>query len=328
MPTSDSPHTAGVPPATASVELPKVPVVEAIALMLALLVAVFAFQLNASMLSPALKTMEVELETTEAQIGLTQTAFFTAAALFSLFLPRWGDLIGRRKVLVGMLAITAVGCVISAIAPNVTVLFVGRVIQGVCGPTISLTLIMLRQQVPNEKQYALLMGILASVNGGIAGVDALAGGWLAGTFGFRSIFWVMAVICALGVVSVRLFTRESTAEETMPMDWLGVLPLTVSIGSLLIAFNEAGKLADANWLMVVGLLVLGGIGIAVFLKIEAKVPHPLVTVTYLKQRRTWALLSTTVLTMTSVFAVMNGIIPNLAQDATYGPGVDTNMVSW
>ena len=70
----------------------------------------------------------------------------------------------------------------------------------------------------------------------------------------------------------------------MPMDWLGVLPLTVSIGSLLIAFNEAGKLAAANWLMVVGLLVLGGIGIAVFLKIEAKVPHPLVTVTYLKQR--------------------------------------------
>ena len=44
MPTSDSPHTAGVLPATASVELPKVPVVEAIALMLALLVAVFAFQ--------------------------------------------------------------------------------------------------------------------------------------------------------------------------------------------------------------------------------------------------------------------------------------------
>lgn len=45
MPTSDSPHTAGVPPAaTASVELSKIPVAEAIALMMALLVAVFAFQ--------------------------------------------------------------------------------------------------------------------------------------------------------------------------------------------------------------------------------------------------------------------------------------------
>ena len=62
-------------------------------LMIALLVAVFAFQLNASMLAPALATMEVELDATPAQIGMTQTAFFTAAALFSVFLPRWGDLI-------------------------------------------------------------------------------------------------------------------------------------------------------------------------------------------------------------------------------------------
>ena len=34
---------------------------------------------------------------------------------------------------------------------------------------------------------------------------------------------------------------------------------------------------------------------------------------YLKQRRTWALVSTTLFTMTGVFAVMNGLIPNLAQ---------------
>ena len=72
-------------------------------IVLSLLVAIFAFQLNASMLSPALATMERELQATTAEIGLTQTAFFTAAALFSLFLPRWGDLIGRRKVMMGML---------------------------------------------------------------------------------------------------------------------------------------------------------------------------------------------------------------------------------
>ncbi len=97
-------------------------------LMLALLTAVFAFQLNASMLAPALATMEVELNATTAEIGLTQTAFFTAAALFSLFMPRWGDLIGRRKVLVGMMVVTAIGSVVAALAPNVTVLFIGRVI--------------------------------------------------------------------------------------------------------------------------------------------------------------------------------------------------------
>lgn len=58
-----------------------------VALMAALMASVFAFQLNASMLSPALTTMERELNTSSSQISLTQTVFFTACALFSLFLP-------------------------------------------------------------------------------------------------------------------------------------------------------------------------------------------------------------------------------------------------
>lgn len=301
--------------------------VRTVPLMLALLAAVFAFQLNASMLSPALATMEKELNATSAQIGLTQTAFFTAAALFSLFLPRWGDLIGRRKVLVGMMAFTAIGCVVAALAPNVTVLFIGRVIQGVAGPTVPLCLIMLRQQIPDEKQYALLLGILTSVNGGIGGVDALLGGWLAGSFGFRSIFWVMAAVCVVAVIVAQLFTTESTAEETAPMDWAGVAPLAVAIGALLIAFNEAGKLGDAHWLLVAVLAIVGVAGVMIFWKVEQKVAHPLVTIDYLAQRRTWALLLTTLLTMTGVFAVMNGLIPNIAQ-AAEGPGLAADVVSW
>lgn len=74
-----------------------------VALMAALLVAIFAFQLNASMLSPALVAMEIELNTTAVEIGNTQTVFFTAAALFSLFLPRLADLAGRKKYLLACL---------------------------------------------------------------------------------------------------------------------------------------------------------------------------------------------------------------------------------
>ncbi|MYR59401.1 MFS transporter, partial [Streptomyces sp. SID625] len=59
------------------------------ALMTALLAACTAFQLNASMLSPALVTMARELHTDETNTGLSQTVFFTASAMFSLFLPRY-----------------------------------------------------------------------------------------------------------------------------------------------------------------------------------------------------------------------------------------------
>lgn len=301
-----------------------------VGLMIALLCAIFAFQLNASMLSPALAAMREELATTDAQIGVTQTAFFAAAALFSLFLPRWGDLIGRKKIIFGMLLMTGIGCVISALAPNVSVLAVGRVVQGVAGPTVPLALIMLHQEVRDPKRYAGLMAILTSVNGGIAGVDSLLGGWLAGTWGFRAVFWCMAIICFLAVLAVGVWTSDSNSNEAgAKMDWPGVISLLIVFGSVYFIFQELGKLGDARWLMIVILIVVAAVFAVIFWRIESNKKDPLVAVHYLKQRRTWALLTTTLLVMTGVFAVMNGLIPNFAQVAEpTGVGLAPETVSF
>lgn len=301
------------------------------AVMTALLVACFAFQLNASMLSPALVLMEKELNTTAAMIGLTQTVFFTAAALFSLFLPRLGDMIGRRKLLTSMMVLTAVGCVISALAGvtgSVALLFIGRTIQGVAGPTVPLCLIMLRVAVPDPKRYGTLMGVITAINGGIAGVDAIAGGWLAQNFGFDSVFWTMAVIAVIAAFAVRFLTDESTVDQPQPMDWLGTFYLVVAVGSALIAINEIAKLQNANWLVVIGLVIAAAIFFMLFWRQEGNTEHPLVTRHYLSSRSTWALLLTTVLTMTGIFAIMNGIVPSIAQDTKFGAGLGADVVSF
>ena len=301
------------------------------AVMTALLVACFAFQLNASMLSPALRVMAKELKTTDDVIGLTQTVFFTAAALFSLFLPRLGDMIGRRKLLTGMMALTAVGCALSALAGmtgSVALLFVGRVIQGVAGPTVPVCLIMLRVAVPDPKRYGTLLGVITAVNGGIAGVDALAGGWLAQNFGFGSVFWTMAVIAALAAVAVAFLTDESLVPGDHRMDWSGTISLVVAVGALLIIFNELAKLSNANFWLVAGLFLLAALSAAAFWIQEDTTSQPLVATVYLQSRSTWALLLTTTLTMTGVFAVMNGLVPGLAQDTDYGPGLSPDVVSF
>ncbi|MEV5240776.1 MFS transporter [Streptomyces cinnamoneus] len=297
-------------------------------LVAALLTACIAFQLNASMLSPALKSIEDSLGATSAEIGLTQTAFFTSAALFSLFLPRLGDVLGRRKVLVGMLALMAVGCVVAALAQSVPMLFVGRVIQGASGPTVPLCLIMLRVEVTEPKRYGTLLGVITAVNGGIAGVDSLAGGFLADNHGFQSVFWVMAAVAAVATVLVATLTPETKVPAADRMDWPGVALLVVSVGSLLIALNEAGKLGAARWAEVAGLVVLSAIAFALFWRTEDRSSHPLVATRHLKQRGTWATLLTTVLTMTGVFAVMNGLIPSFAQDAEAGLGMSAEESAW
>ena len=212
-------------------------------------------------------------------------------------------------MLCGMLLITGIGCVISALAPNVEVLMIGRVLQGVAGPVVPLCLIMLHQRVTEDARYARLMAILTSVNGGIAGVDAILGGWLAGNFGFRSVFVVMAVVAALAVVLVFALTQESTAEETPKMDWAGVVPLGIAFLAIYLAIDEIGALAEANWGLVAILVIVAAVFFVLFWNIESRKKDPMVTTHYLKQRRTWGLLLTTLLTMTGVFAIMNGVVP-------------------
>jgi hypothetical protein len=212
------------------------------ALMVALLAACVAFQLNASMLSPALVTMGNELNTDQATIGLSQTWFFTAAALFSLFLPRLSDIVGRKKILVGMMLLMAVGSVIAAMAPDVTWLFVGRIIQGVSGPTVPLCLIMLRSAVTNPRKYGTLMGLITAVNGGVAGVDSFVGGYFAENFGFRSIFWLMVALALVATVLIAVLAGESKPAAGTTMDWLGVFFIVIAVGALLTALNEGAKL--------------------------------------------------------------------------------------
>ncbi len=280
------------------------------------------------MLSPALKNIEDSLGASSAEIGLTQTAFFTSAALFSLFLPRLGDVIGRRRVLAGMLGLMVVGSVVAALATSVPMLFAGRIIQGVCGPVVPLCLIMLRVEVkqpealrhPDRRDHRgqrryrrrrLPCGRLPRRPPRLP-----------------SVFWAMVVVAALATVLVATLTPESKAPTATRMDWPGVTLLVVSVGSLLTALNEAGKLAAANWPLIAVLLVVSAAAFALFWRTENRSGHPLVATRHLKQRATWATLLTTVLTMTGVFAVMNGLIPAFAQDAQAGLGMSAEASAW
>ncbi|OCG23873.1 multidrug ABC transporter [Gilliamella sp. wkB108] len=296
-------------------------------LMVALLAACVAFQLNASMLSPVLVTITKELGTNDAAVGLSQTSFFIAAALFSLFLPRLSDIKGRKKVLTGMLLIMTLGTVLAAIAPNIEVLYAARIIQGVSGPVVPLCLLMLSYEVKDVKQYGMLMGIVTAVNGGIAGVDAIAGGVLATQFGFRSVFWVIAVVAAISTYFVYRFASESKPSAGTKMDWLGVLLIVLTIAALLLALNEAGKLANANWFIVIGLTLFAIICFILFWNVEKRNKQPLVTTIHLKKRSTWALLLTTTLTMTGIFAVVNGLVMSIAQNHEIGFGLDPDWAS-
>ena len=244
-----------------------------------------------------------------------------------LFLPRLSDIVGRRKILIIMLGVMSLGGLIAALAPNIGVLMVARAMQGIAGPTIPMTLIILRSQVKEEVRLGTLMGLLAAINGGVAGIDVILAGWLAENYGFRSVFWLIAIIGIIATVVVAFGAPESKPSDNVKMDWAGAALLVISVLCITLGVNEAGKAGEANWLYVIAMFIIGPAVFVAFWKYENRHDQPLVAPKYLSRRHTWALLATTVLTMTGVFAAVNGLAVSLAQNPDAGFGLEADKAS-
>src|SRR5699024_2588607 len=147
--------------------------------------------------------------------------------------------------------------------------------------TIPMTLIILRSQVKNEVRLGTLLGLVAAINGGVAGVDVLVSGWMAENWGLRSVVWLIAIVGFIAVAMVAIWAAESKPSRGIKVDWCGALFLVTSVCASTYAVNEAGKDSNANWIVVIIGLVIGLAVMAGFWKWENKLDQPPVALKYL-----------------------------------------------
>ena len=93
-----------------------------------------------------------------------------------------------------------------------------------------------------------------------------------------------------------------------------------------IAIDESQKLLNARFWIISLLVCVSIVFFIIFWQIEKHISNPMVSTNYMKHRRTWGLLSTTLLTMTGVFAIMNGVVLKFAQDKISGIGLSEALV--
>ena len=159
------------------------------------------------------------------------------------------------------------------------------------------------------------MGLITAVNGGVAGVDSFVGGYFAEHYGFRSIFWLMVVLAIVATALIAFLAGESKPAAGTAMDWLGVFFIVVAVGALLTALNEGAKLVggfeSGTLMLAIGLVA--GCRCRVLRLLDCgkarqaadggdRPPAPALHLVPLL---------TTTLTMTGIFAVINGIVPGL-----------------
>lgn len=287
-----------------------------------LTLAVMSYQLNATMITPVLPQIAAELGESIDQVSGISSLFFLSGGIAGIVLARWSDFIGRKRCLMVVLALLALGTLLCVIAPNLPVLLAGRLMQGCSSAAFQITYLLLREMLRAEL-FGVSLGVITAINGGVGGVDGYAGGLLAGRFGFRAVFAAILLIGAVAIIAAALqLPRDEPVERGERMDWLGAGALSVLLACISFFVSDG---AQAGWLSGQALAWLGGaaLAFAAFVWAERRCAVPLVAIHYLRSRQFWPMLLTTMLTLAGVFAVINFTVVLLSQDRMAGYGLDS-----
>ncbi len=180
--------------------------------LLTILLIVFVQMLGAAMILPILPLYaKEEFAMTPEIITLLNTAFFGAQFLAGPYLGRLSDKYGRVPILIVSQIGTAVSFFMLAFAPNVAVLFLARILDGITGGNIIVAQAYITDVTPREKRTEALGYIFAIFGLGFI-IGPILGGTLAAAFGPR-VPYIVAGLAAVAVVLLTWFTLDETLSE-------------------------------------------------------------------------------------------------------------------
>lgn len=205
----------------------------------ALLGSVLAFSVTQGLAVPGIGAVATDFGTTVATATWVLTVNLAVTAVSVPLIGRLGDMFGRRRLLVAVLATVAAGGFLSALAPGLGLIVAGRAVQGIGGGVFSLCFGLAREHVPVERRRRAigLLGAAAGV-GGALGLPL--GGWLMDLGSYTWLFWAGAWMSLAAAVGVVVLVPESGARAPARVDLPGAVVLAAAVGLPLIALGRAG----------------------------------------------------------------------------------------
>jgi MFS transporter, DHA1 family, multidrug resistance protein len=141
---------------------------------------------------------------------------FAGPFFISLFLtPIWGhlgDRYGRRMMVIRAVFGLGLSQALMGFSQSVEMLFFFRMLQGALSGFIAAALALVSSATPKQHTgYAL--GLLQTASSSGAVIGPLVGGSLADTFGYRPLFFVVALFCVVAGIFVVRFVKEPPRED-------------------------------------------------------------------------------------------------------------------
>ncbi|MEV0354824.1 MFS transporter [Nocardia sp. NPDC050697] len=247
-------------------------------LILVLLSEEVAYAFN--LVTPALPSMAARFQTPD--VAWVSTLFMLTGAISAPLVGKLADRDGKKKWLLITTGCMALGSLIVALAPTFPIVLAGRAIEGLGLAIVPIVYSLMRDIFP-----AKLLALAVSLSTAGIGVTTITGPIFAGilidNFGYRGVFFALAIFPVLVGALVVLGVPESPVRVRTPIDWTGGALLGATIAILLFGIGEGGNWGWTSW----PTLLCAAAALTVFalwLEHTRRANHPLIDVSVLRGR--------------------------------------------
>lgn len=148
----------------------------------------------------AMPDIASDLGSTASDVQLTLTVYLAGFAIGQVLYGPLADSFGRRPVLLTGVFFFAIAAALSAVATEIESLMYIRFIQGVAGAAAQVIILAIIRDMFEREDFARVMSFVTLVITVAPLTSPSIGGYLAMWFGWRSIFWTLALLATAGIV--------------------------------------------------------------------------------------------------------------------------------
>lgn len=260
--------------------------------------------LGTSIANVGLPTLAGAFNASFQEVQWIVIAYLLAITTLIVSVGRLGDLVGRRRLLLGGILIFTMASVLCGVAPTLWLLIAARAMQGLgAAIMMALTLAFVGDTVAKEKTGSA-MGLLGTMSATGTTLGPTLGGVLIAGFGWPAIFLINV---PLGIFALYLayrylpIDRLDSNSGQKGFDMLGTFSLALTLAAYALAMTIGrGSFGPLNWALLLG----AALGVGLFVLAQATAASPLIRLTMFAKPRLSAALLINALVSTVMMATL------------------------